>query len=284
MYTSKLVAIFILITWLLFKLSRIGKRAANLPPGPPTVPLLGNIHLLPTRFSFVKFTEWAKEYGGIMSLKVASGTIIVLSDMQSVKDILDDRSSETAFRPSLHAADVVTEKKYIPLANPDNHVWRMGRRAIQPLVSHQAVQEYLPVAELETTQLLHDIIHNPDGLCHHISRYTFSFIASVVFGKAAPTSDSPELAHFNNYMRHQSSTVSPEAAPVDLIPILKYVPERWAPWKQLWTETRRLQRSLYYSFLEQSERRIESGAKSGAFIERIMDRQEELKLTREMVA
>lgn len=49
---------------------------------------------------------------------MANGTIIVLSDMRSVKDILDDRSGETAFRPSLYAADVVTEKKYIPLANP----------------------------------------------------------------------------------------------------------------------------------------------------------------------
>lgn len=85
-------------------------------------------------------------------------------------------------------------------------------------------------------------------------------------------------------MRHQSSTVSPEAAPVDLIPILKYVPERWAPWKQLWRETRRLQRSLYYSFLEHAEQRIQRGTKGGTFIERILDRQEELKLTREMVA
>lgn len=38
----------------------------------------------------------------------------------------------------------------------------MGRRAIQPLVSPQAVQEHLPVAEVETTQLLHDIMHDPE--------------------------------------------------------------------------------------------------------------------------
>ncbi|PPQ85604.1 hypothetical protein CVT25_012648 [Psilocybe cyanescens] len=204
--------------------------------------------------------------------------------MKSVKEILDDRSAETSSRPSLYAADVVTEKKYIPLANPDNHVWRMGRKAIQPLVAPQAVLAHLPVAEAETTQLLHDIIHDPEELCHHVSRYTFSFIASVVFGKSAPRHDSPELTHFNDYMRHQSSTVSPEAAPVDLIPILKYVPERWAPWKQLWRETRRLQRSLYFSFLEHAEKKIKSGSKGGTFIENILDRQEELKLTREMVA
>ncbi|KAH9476425.1 Cytochrome P450 monooxygenase [Psilocybe cubensis] len=57
------------VAWLVIKLIRIGQRDKTLPPGPPTVPLLGNIHLLPTKYSFVKFTEWAREYGGIISVR-----------------------------------------------------------------------------------------------------------------------------------------------------------------------------------------------------------------------
>ncbi|KAF7340735.1 Cytochrome p450 [Mycena sanguinolenta] len=272
------------VAWFTFKVIRIGRRDEKLPPGPPTIPILGNIHLLPPKFPFLRFTEWAQKYGGIFSLKVGNGTIIVVSDMAVVKELLDDRSGETSSRPSLYAADVVTGRNYLVMATSDNHVWRMGRKAIQPLLAPQAVQAHLPIAEAETTQLLYDILHDPEEFYSHISRSTLSFIASVVFGKPAPRHDSPEATLFREYIHQFSKTVSPEAAPVDLVPFLKYVPERWAPWKQLWRETRRLQRSLYFGFLEQAEQRIHRGLKNETFIEKILDRQEELGLNREMIA
>lgn len=44
----------------------------------------------------------------------------------------------------------------------DNHVWKTSRKAIQPLVTPQAVQTHLPISETETTQLLYDILHGPE--------------------------------------------------------------------------------------------------------------------------
>ncbi|KAF7340734.1 O-methylsterigmatocystin oxidoreductase [Mycena sanguinolenta] len=160
----------------------------------------------------------------------------------------------------------------------------MGRKAIQPLLAPQAVQAHLPIAEAETTQLLHDILQEPEEFYSHISRSTLSFMTSVVFGKPAPRHDSPEAMLFREYVHQLSKTISPEAAPVDLVPLLKYVPEWWAPWKQLWRETRRLQRSLYFGFLEQAEQRIYRGLRNETFIEKILDRQEEFGLDREMIA
>lgn len=43
-----LLAILILV-YVLLKLKDIGKREDGLPPGPPTVPLLGNAHLMPRK-------------------------------------------------------------------------------------------------------------------------------------------------------------------------------------------------------------------------------------------
>ncbi|KAH9476424.1 Cytochrome P450 monooxygenase, partial [Psilocybe cubensis] len=148
----------------------------------------------------------------------------------------------------------------------------------------QAVEEHLPIVEQETCQFLYDVLHNPKDFCLHASRFTLSTITYVAYGKRTPRHDSPDAKLFVEYIRQLTRTVSPEAAPVDLVPLLKYIPERWAPWKQLWRETRNLQRQLYFSLLEHTEDRVKSGKRTGSFIEAALDRQVELGLTRDMVA
>jgi hypothetical protein len=48
-----------------------------------------------------RFTEWAKEYGEIYSLKMASSTIVVLNTAETVAAILEKQSANTAGRPSM---------------------------------------------------------------------------------------------------------------------------------------------------------------------------------------
>lgn len=43
------------VAWTTFKLLLIGRRDKSLPPGPPTIPVLGNMHLLPLKFPFLKY-------------------------------------------------------------------------------------------------------------------------------------------------------------------------------------------------------------------------------------
>jgi hypothetical protein len=47
--THREVLLALLIFILLFKVFRIGSRESSLPPGPLTLPILGNAHLLPSR-------------------------------------------------------------------------------------------------------------------------------------------------------------------------------------------------------------------------------------------
>lgn len=39
---------YIFVAWLIYRLLQVGKRDSRLPPGPPTVPILGNAHQIPT--------------------------------------------------------------------------------------------------------------------------------------------------------------------------------------------------------------------------------------------
>lgn len=39
---------------LVYRISRIGKREPNLPPGPPTIPILGNLHIFPREKTYLQ--------------------------------------------------------------------------------------------------------------------------------------------------------------------------------------------------------------------------------------
>jgi len=78
--------------------------------------------------------------------------------------------------------------------------------------------------------------------------------------------------------------VSAEGPPVDLIPILKYVPERWAPWKVICRQARTLQRRLYFGLLEEVETRLARGDSTGCFMEDVIQRRDESGMSRDAAA
>ena len=74
--------------------------------------------------------------------------------------------------------------------------------------------------------------------------------------------------------------------PVDMLPVLKYVPARWAPWKSLMKQIRSLHRTLFFDLLKECENRVAQGGESEqeAFIDMVVRRQMEFGLDREMTA
>ena len=61
---------------------------------------------------------------------------------------------------------------------------------------------------------------------------------------------------------------------------MKYVPERFAKWKQACREVRDLQRELYFGLLEEAEKRP---IENGCFMETLIKRADEWGLDREMI-
>ena len=93
---------FLLFAIGLYRISKVGRRPKGLPPGPPTLPIIGNLHQIPKEKAHLQFQKWAQEYGPIYSLIVGSRVIIVLSSDQAVKDLLDKRSGIYSSRPEMY--------------------------------------------------------------------------------------------------------------------------------------------------------------------------------------
>ncbi|KAK1219362.1 hypothetical protein PQX77_017886 [Marasmius sp. AFHP31] len=119
---------------------------------------------------------------------------------------------------------------------------------------------------------------------NHISRSTNSTIMSVLYGKRCPRYESHEATAFYEVNHLWNSILEAGAhPPVDLLPFLKYIPEKWATWKQLAKLIRRKQRDLYFGLVTETERRMKWGEENGSYTEQVLSRQEELRLDREMV-
>jgi hypothetical protein len=93
--------LFALIAVLAYQLSRTGSRPANYPPGPPTLPFIGNLHLMSKEKAHLQFQIWADYYGPAYSLVLGTKTMVVLNTDRAVKDLIDKRGIYSS-RPDIY--------------------------------------------------------------------------------------------------------------------------------------------------------------------------------------
>ena len=106
---------FAAFTLLLWRLSRIRQRPKGFPPGPPTLPLIGNLHQMPKSLGHLQFEKWAREYGPVFSLMLGTKVVIVLSSDFAVKDLLDKRSAIYSSRPEVYLGQEIVSGGLRPL-------------------------------------------------------------------------------------------------------------------------------------------------------------------------
>ncbi|KAL1744063.1 cytochrome P450 [Schizophyllum fasciatum] len=268
--------------WLLLRSARGGLRG-RLPPGPSTIPILGNLLQLPRRQGHLAFTKWAKECrSDIITIMMAHQPMVILSSAHAVKEVLDKQSGKTSDRPSLHLNMIVTGDYDIALARYTEK-WRRIRKAEHLLLSTTTVQKYIPIQEAESTQLLYDFVTAPKKFFHHIERYAASTVLSITYGKRSVRYESSVAGTFAKDFERWL-TLLDNHPPMDLFPFLQKVPEFLASWKTEAREIRKSQRGLFMQLLGECEERVASGEDTPFYMADILRSKESLGLEREQLA
>jgi hypothetical protein len=108
-------------------------------------------------------------------------------------------------------------------------------------------------------------------------------MTSLLFGIRCPTYETSIVTDFYHVMELWQNAMEPGAnPPVDLLPILRHVPEMWASWKTACRNIRCLQRKLYFGLLDQCETRMLEGRRNGCFMEDVLDKNEKYGMSREL--
>lgn len=242
------LGVLICATWFVYKQYNLKRR---LPPGPPGLPLIGNLHQAPSIYPWRTYSEWHKKYGPIFSLQYGPRTIIMLGTHQVAHELLDKKSNIYSSRPRLVMTGECISKGLRTLLLPYGFRWRAHHRLQASVLNVQMVQKYQAVQDLESKHLLVDLLARNDfAECFH--RYSASVIFSLAYGRRTPTGHEPEVKTVDHIMQRLNKAFL-ETWVVDIFPFLNILPTFIAPWKRRAEKMHNFERSFFTGLLESSE-------------------------------
>ncbi|KAI1170039.1 cytochrome P450 [Nemania sp. FL0916] len=254
----------------------IGSRPKDYPPGPPTLPFLGNLHQIPKTRRHIQFQKWAQEYGPIYSLILGTKVLIVLSSNEAVKDLLDRRSAIYSSRTENYLANKVLSGGLRLLLLEYGDTWKQVRKLAHQIMNVKVSRAYVPYQDLESVAMLMRFLEEPSGFIDHIRRYTSSVTSQMTYGFRITRR---EEAFFQRAFKifAQISTVAdaPTAAILEAFPVLRLLPDIFWPARKL---AKRVHIEEHNLFLEQymsTRQRLKDGVSKPCFCSDLVRLQDE---------
>ncbi|KAJ7926933.1 cytochrome P450 [Mycena leptocephala] len=251
MQPSEFFVLSVLTAWAVTFVLRSGRREQGLPPGepPPTIPLLGNAHMLGyDKRLYMKFTEWARHYGDIFSIKMGSRTMIVLSSPAAIKQVVDKHGWMGSSRPTNYIAELCgTGGEFNILFTPD----------CEP--THDPLAPS-PGTAAESTLLLHDLMAHPEDFVSSIRRYSHSIVKIITYGQRAQSFHGADVQEFFTSLDQLTHALAPGTyPPFDFLPLLKYLPSPLAPWRPVARRVESVRTKIHTGMYDDVRRRQAAG-------------------------
>ncbi|XP_023748714.1 cytochrome P450 Tp4149 [Lactuca sativa] len=157
-YSCIVLIILISFKWI----STLSKTNKNLPPSPPRLPIIGNLHQLglsPHR----SLEALSKKHGPLMLMHLGNVPMLVASSPDAAKEILKTHDLKFASRPKLRIADILLYGSKDITFSPYGEYWRQLKSiAVVHLLNNTRVQSFQQVREKEVALMI-DKIKNSDG-------------------------------------------------------------------------------------------------------------------------
>ncbi|EXJ63368.1 uncharacterized protein A1O5_11689 [Cladophialophora psammophila CBS 110553] len=221
-------------------------------------------------------------------LRFASRKAFVLSDRQIVKDLMDKRNSITSNRPPAEILEnLLYDGDEMLLWQPSNPRWRTARKFLhQNFMSSMVENTHMPLIDAEATQLLRDILEDPQNFLQHSKRFGNSFMMSVGYGIRTPTVQTRHMVQIGKVLARTTELLQPGGLPpVDLFPFLRWVPQQFLGfWRDKVSQTRKEINDLYLGYFDLVIARREAQGRVECFADRVIEQQNSLQWNRHQQA
>ncbi|KAG2119058.1 cytochrome P450 [Suillus discolor] len=205
------------------------KQPAPYPPGPPGLPLVGNVLDMPQAKPWLTFMEWGQKYGDISHVEILGQHTIVLNSVKTAMDMLDHKSMVYSDRPVLPMTDEFAGWKDTLLFLPYGDRFRQYRKHLHRTIgSRAALDTYNLIEEIETHRFLKRVLTTPDQLQEHIRHTAGAIILRISYGYEVKESNDPFIGIAKRALDNFSNPNAFCDFLVEFLPFLAKVPE-WLP-------------------------------------------------------
>ncbi|XP_043717948.1 cytochrome P450 71B10-like [Telopea speciosissima] len=163
-------------------------RRTNLPPGPPKLPIIGNLHQL-GELPHRSLRLLSKEYGPIMHLEFGGMPTVVVSSAEIASEMMKSHDLDCCSRPDLMGPRRLSYNFYDIAFGPYNEYWREMRKVcVLELFSVKRVQSYNSIREERVGSMINSISKSssstPINLSEMLFALTDDITCRVAFGKS----------------------------------------------------------------------------------------------------
>ncbi|XP_046332858.2 cytochrome P450 2J4-like [Haliotis rufescens] len=221
LFNTSLVVVFITVFLLIWLSTR---RPPGLPPGPPLLPIVGNI-LSMDADPRVTFSKLRRQYGDIFSVYIFNRPLIVLSGYNVIKDALVKNGDVFSDRPYSFMTDFYAGRKGIVHTSGSN--WKQQRKfALSSLREFGMGKSFLEANIQEELSDFMKVIEDMGGDAFECKRLVHNAMAntlcSMCFGKRFEYTD-PRFLKFLKMMDEMCETLGTGKV-LNLFPEVRYLP------------------------------------------------------------
>ncbi|XP_059427748.1 cytochrome P450 81Q32-like [Corylus avellana] len=205
----------------------------HLPPSPPSLPILGHLHLVKKPLHRT-FHSLSQKYGQIFSLRFGSRLVVIVSSPSAVEECFTTNDIVLANRPPSLGAKHLGYNQTTVTAAPYGDHWRNLRRIIAlEIFSTTRLNMFLGIRRDEIKRLLRKLGHNSSQdftkveLKSMFLDLTFNIIMRMVAGKryygyGEDVKDEEEARQFREIMREIAENGG-ASNPQEFVPMLRWI-------------------------------------------------------------
>ncbi|KDR69746.1 hypothetical protein GALMADRAFT_160252 [Galerina marginata CBS 339.88] len=219
-----------LFVWLAWKLVSLisGKQQGPYPPGPKTLPLVGNMFDLPLSDSPKTYAEWGRKYNSNLLHASALGNhLLIINSCEDADELFERRSRKYSGRPALPVTKLMGWEFNVGLL-PYGELWRFHRKICQQNFSRKVAPKYHAVELEKVHQMLRNLLNTPENFDDHNKMLSISIPMAAMYGYDVKSFDDPCIVAANQSFILGNYLLLPGSTYINILPALAYIPA-WFP-------------------------------------------------------